>query len=139
MSPRPGRFDALDQLLMQLDGDRRHRLIDTTGAVTPLTRMAMFPADGILSVASLASTKPRPSAAPSTTDELGVEAGHAIRPVGMLFVRPTPVPPAAAWANRVRRTPSKFPSGPLYVFQTHIRQQSSVRDHPGLRSNDVFR
>ena len=42
-----------------------------------------------------------------------------------------------AWATAFA-DPEQFPSGPLYVFQTHIRQQSLVRDHPGYGVPTVF-
>ena len=102
-----GRFDALDQLLMQLDETADIALIDTTGAVTPRTRMAMFAAEGSSSAVSRASTKPRPSRGASTNStSSALRRDTPSHRSGCCSSAPTPAPASCAHGRPRSWTPS---------------------------------
>lgn len=124
-------YDDLDLLLSHVDDDYDIAIIDTQGALTPLSRTALRAADSVLF-----SCEPGFYEAESIVerlDELEALAEEDERwlaePLGIVLVR------TAAKSRHMREYRAHFSSDAfdaLPVFDAYVRQQSSVRDHPAL-------
>ena len=132
-------FQDLDRVLEAFDADVDVALIDTQGALTPLSHTAARAADTVLFTMEPgffeynALTKRL-----AELEDLEREDGLTIVPLGVLFVR------TDARSKHMREYREHFTDAdafggdPLYVFETHTRQQSSVRDHPRLAQPTVL-
>lgn len=126
------RFEDLDRILEAFD-DVDLALIDTQGAFSPLSHTAARAADSVLFTMEPGFYEYRALARRlGELEELEREEGWATTALGVLFVR------TATRSRHMReyRThfedPEAFGADPLYVFEAHVRQQASVRDHPRL-------
>lgn len=132
-------YQDLERLLETFNGDADLALIDTQGALTPVSHTAARAADGVLFVGEPGYYEFRALASRLTElDELRREEGLEIAPIGLLFVR------CSARSRQMREyrehyeDPEAFGGDSLYVFNAHTRQQSSVRDHPRVRRPTVI-
>jgi cellulose biosynthesis protein BcsQ len=132
-------YEDLEHLLEAFDTQADLALIDTQGALTPISHTAARAADGALFVGEPGYYEFRALASRlAELEELRREEGLEIAPIGLLFVR------CSARSKQMREyrehyeDPEASGGEPLYVFQAHTRQQSSVRDHPRIRRPTVI-
>lgn len=125
-------FQDLDVILEAFADEIDIALIDTQGALSPISHTAARAADSV--VFPLEPGTYEFDALARRLEELEDikrDEGWAIAPLGVLFVR------TDGRSVRMREfrdhlaDPEAF-GEPLHVFETHTRQQSSVRDHPRL-------
>jgi cellulose biosynthesis protein BcsQ len=133
------RYQDLDQLLGAFDRGADIALIDTQGALTPISHTAALAADGVLFVGEPGYYEFRALASRlAELEELRRDEGLEIAPIGLLFVR------CSARSRQMREyrehyeDAEAFGGERLHVFKAHTRQQSSVRDHPRLRRPTVI-
>lgn len=132
-------FEDLAQLLEAFQGEVDVVLIDTQGALTPLSHTAASAADGVLFTMEPGFYEYRALAVRlAELDELRAQGTAAMAPVGVLFVR------TDARSRQMREyrehlaDPEAFGGEPVHVFAAHTRQQASVRDHPRLQQPTVL-
>lgn len=132
-------FEDLDRILEAFDEDVDLALIDTQGAFTPLSHTAARAADSVLFCMEPGFYEYRALANRlAELEELERDGGWSIAPLGVLFVR------TDARSRHMREYREHFTDAdafggePLYVFESHTRQQSSVRDHPRLAKPTVL-
>jgi chromosome partitioning protein len=132
-------FQDLDRLLEAFTDDVDIALIDTQGALTPLSHTAARAADSVLFTMEpgffeyTALTKRL-----AELEDLEREDGWSITPLGVLFVRTDPRSKHMREYREHFTDPDAFGGDPLYVFEAHTRQQSSVRDHPRMARPTVL-
>lgn len=118
-------FHDLNRVLDTFD-DVDDVLIDTQGAVSPLSHTAVRAARSVLFTMEPGYYEYRALAA--RLDDLE-QLGWGIHPLGVLFVR------TAARSRHLREYREHFSDPdafgePLHTFAGHVRQQASVREHP---------
>lgn len=130
-------FADLDRILGQFD-DVDVALIDTQGAMGPLSHTAARAADSVLFTMEPGFYELRALATRlSDLAELEADEGWALTTLGVLFVR------TDARSRQMREYRAHFADSesfgePLYVFDAHTRQQSSVRDHARVAQPTVL-
>ena len=131
-------FQDLDRILDAFE-DVDLALIDTQGAFTPLSHTAARAADSVLFTMEPGFYEYRALARRLVElEELEQAEGWSIAALGVLFVR------TDARSRHMREYREHFSDAeafggePLYVFDAHTRQQSSVRDHPRLARPTVL-
>lgn len=124
-------FHDLDRLLGEVDDEFDLILIDTQGALTPISQTAVRAADSLLFTMEPGFFEY--DALTSRLEELDALAaeGWALALLGVLFVR------TDRRSRHMREFREHFADSQafgesLHVFDTHIRPQLSVRDHPRL-------
>ncbi len=131
-------YQDLNQLLSQFD-DFDLALIDTQGALTPISHTAAHAADGVLFVMEPGYYEFRALA--HRLAELGQmhrDEGLQITPLGLLFVRTSDRSRQMREYRAHFEDPGAFAGQPLHVFHSYTRQQASVRDHPRLQQPTVI-
>jgi cellulose biosynthesis protein BcsQ len=132
-------YQDLERLMQAFDSQADLALIDTQGALTPISHTAARAADGVLFVGEPGYYEFRALASRlAELDQLRRDESLEIDPIGLLFVR------SAARSRQMREyrehyeNPEAFGGEPLYIFEAHTRQQSSVRDHPRVQRPTVI-
>lgn len=131
-------YRDLDELLSRFEDEVDIVLIDTQGALTPISHTAARAADGVLFVGEPGHYEFKALANRlAELDQLEREEGVIITPVGVLFVR------TAERSRQMREYRAHFENAqafgePLYVFKAHTRQQASVKDHARLAQPTVL-
>lgn len=132
-------YRDLDRVLAAFDEQSDIALIDTQGALTPISQTAAWAADGVLFVGEPGYYEFRALGNRlSELEHLRREEGLQITPLGLLFVR------CAARSRQMREyrdyfeDPDAFEPDPLYIFTAHTRQQATVREHPRLQQPTVM-
>lgn len=132
-------YQDLERVLEAFNSETDLVLIDTQGALTPISHTAARAADGVLFVGEPGYYEFRAlSGRLSELDDLRRNEGLDISPIGLLFVR------CSARSRQMREyrehfeDPEAFGGEPLYVFRAHTRQQATVRDHPRLQQPTVM-
>jgi chromosome partitioning protein len=124
-------YRDLDRVLDQLEEDADFALIDTQGALTPISQTAAWAADGVLFTGEPGYYEARALVARlADLNRLRGEGLH-LDTVGVLFVRTDQRSRQMREYREHFTNPESFPE-PLYVFDAHTRQQSSVREHPAF-------
>jgi cellulose biosynthesis protein BcsQ len=125
-------YEDLDRILAAFADDVDVALIDTQGAMSPLSHTAARAADTVLFCMEPGFYEYRALARRlAELDTIEREEHWTIAPLGVLFIR------AAERSRHMREYRAHFQDqdafgDALYVFEAHTRQQSSVRDHPRL-------
>lgn len=132
-------YEDLDRILAAFEHEVDVVLIDTQGALTPISHTAARAADGVLFTMEPGYYEFRALANRlAELEQMRVNGGVQITPLGVLFVRTD----ARSRQMREYRShfedPEAFGGEPLYVFAAHTRQQASVRDHPRLQQPTVL-
>jgi chromosome partitioning protein len=132
-------FEDLDRILEAFDDEVDLALIDTQGAFSPLSHTAARAADSVLFTMEPGFYEYRALAKRlADLEQLERDEGWTITPLGVLFVR-TDIRSRHMREYREHFTDAEaFGGEPLYVFNAHTRQQSSVRDHPRLGQPTVL-
>jgi len=132
-------YEDLDRVIGAFVDDVDVVLIDTQGALTPLSHTAARAADGVLFTMEPGYYEFRALASRlGELEQMRVEDGVQVTPLGVLFVR---IDGRSRQMREYRahfEDPDAFGGDPLYVFRAHTRQQSSVRDHPRLQRPTVL-
>jgi chromosome partitioning protein len=124
-------YRDLDRLLDQLEEDFDFALIDTQGALTPISQSAAWAADGVLFTGEPGYYEARALLARlADLNQLRGEGLH-LDIVGVLFIRTDQRSRQMREYREHFTNPEIFPE-PLYVFDAHTRQQASVREHPAF-------
>jgi cellulose biosynthesis protein BcsQ len=130
-------YRDLDGVLGQLDADADFALIDTQGALTPISQTAAWAADGVLFTGEPGYYEARALVARlAELNQLHSEGLH-LDTVGLLFVRTDQRSRQMREYREHFADPENFPD-PLYVFRSHTRQQASVREHPAFQEPTVI-
>lgn len=122
-------YAALDELLDVFHDDFDLALIDTVGALTPISHTAARAADTVLFV-----MEPGAYEALSLGERLGeIEAyreddAWRMQPLGVIFTR-TPRKSSAMQTLREHIADAENFGADIYVFEHHTRPQSSVQTH----------
>lgn len=131
-------YQDLDQLLATF-GDVDLALIDTQGALTPISHTAAHAADGVLFVMEPGYYEYRALANRlAELEQMRADEGLDITPLGLLFVRTGQRSRQMREYRAHFEDPGTFAGQPLHVFSTHTRPQASVRDHPRLHQPTVI-
>jgi len=131
-------FEDLDRILETFD-DVDVALIDTQGAFTPISHTAARAADSVLFTMEPGYYEYRALAGRlADLEALKRDEHWDITPLGVLFVRTDGRSRAMREYRRHFGDAGSFGGEPLYVFDAHTRQQSSVRDHPRLAQPTVL-
>jgi cellulose biosynthesis protein BcsQ len=132
-------FQDLDRILDAFEDHVDLVLIDTQGAFSPLSHTAARAADSVLFTMEPGFYEYRALARRlADLEDLEREENWTIAALGVLFVR------TDARSRHMREYREHFSDAdafggdPLYVFEAHTRQQSSVRDHPRLAMPTVL-
>jgi len=126
-------YRDLDRVLRELDEDADFALIDTQGALTPISTTAAWAADGVLFTGEPGYYEARALVARlADLTRLRGEGLH-LDTVGLLFVRTNERSRQMREYRQHFTNAETFPE-PLYVFRSHTRQQASVREHPGFQA-----
>ncbi len=126
-------YRDLDRVLRELDDDADFALIDTQGALTPISTTAAWAADGVLFTGEPGYYEARALVARlADLTRLRGEGLH-LDTVGLLFVRTNERSRQMREYREHFTNAEAFPE-PLYVFRSHTRQQASVREHPGFQA-----
>ena len=125
-------FEDLDRILDAFD-DVDIALIDTQGAFSAISHTAARAADSVLFTMEPGFYEYRALAKRlADLEELERDEGWTITPLGVLFVRTDGRSRHMREYREHFGDAEAFGGDPLYVFDAHTRQQSSVRDHPRL-------
>ncbi|MDP8908901.1 MAG: ParA family protein [Chloroflexota bacterium] len=125
-------FEDLDRLLEAFD-DIDVALIDTQGALTPISHTAARAADSVLFTMEPGYYELRALVRRlADLEDLSREEDWTITPLGVLFVRSDSRSRDMREYREHFADADAFGGEPLYVFDAHTRQQASVRDHPRL-------
>lgn len=131
-------FEDLDRILDAFD-DVDVALIDTQGAFTPLSHTAARAADSVLFTMEPGYYEYRALAKRlADLDELTRDEDWSLTALGVLFVRTDSRSRHMREYREHFADAGAFGGDPLYVFDAHTRQQSSVRDHPRLAKPTVL-
>jgi len=131
-------YKDLDQLLSAFD-DVDLALIDTQGALTPISHTAAHAADGVLFVMEPGYYEYRALAHRlAELDQMRDDEGLEIAPLGLLFIRTGDRSRQMREYRTHFEDPDTLPGESLHVFRAHTRQQASVRDHPRLQKPTVI-
>lgn len=132
-------YEDLDRIVSAFEDEVDVVLIDTQGALTPLSHTAARAADGVLFTQEPGFYEYRAlQARLAELEDMRAQEGTAVGLLGVLFVR------VDARSRQMREyrvhfsDPEAFGGEPLHVFQAHVRQQASVRDHPRLSQPTVI-
>lgn len=133
-----GGYDALARVLDAFVDEVDVVVIDTQGALTPLSHAAVRAADGVLFTLEPGYYEYRSLVTRlAELDELRAQGAAAMATVGVMFVRTS----SRSRQMREYRAHLEGPDlggEPVHVFATHTRQQASVRDHPRLAQPTVL-
>lgn len=134
-----GGYDALARVLDAFVDEVDVVVIDTQGALTPLSHAAVRAADGVLFTLEPGFYEYRALVTRlAELDELRAQGAAAMATVGVMFVRTS----SRSRQMREYRThledAEALGGEPVHVFATHTRQQASVRDHPRLAQPTVL-
>ncbi|WP_196189455.1 ParA family protein [Conexibacter sp. W3-3-2] len=126
-----GGHQSLDLLLGQLDEAFDIALIDTQGAITPLSDTAAHAADTVLFVMEPGAYESRALAKrlgeiQASRTETG---GWRMKPLGVVFMR-TPARSSSLRLLREQLADTETYGAEIYVFEHHTRPQTSVQLHP---------
>lgn len=131
-------FEDLDRILEAFD-DVDVALIDTQGAFTPISHTAARAADSVLFTMEPGYYEYRALAGRlADLEALKRDKHWDITPLGVLFVRTDGRSRAMREYREHFGDAGSFGGEPLYVFDAHTRQQSSVRDHARLAQPTVL-
>ena len=131
-------YQDLDRLLSVFD-DVDLALIDTQGALTPISHTAARAADGVLFVMEPGYYEFRALAHRlAELDQMHHNEGLDITPLGLLFIRTSDRSRQMREYRAHFEAPDTLDGQPLHVFHAHTRQQASVRDHPRLQQPTVI-
>ena len=132
-------YQDLDRILSAFVDDVDLALIDTQGAMSPLSHTAARAADTVLFCMEPGFYEYRALGRRlAELESIEREEGWTIAPLGVLFIR------AAERSRHMReyrahfQDEDAFGGESLYVFEAHTRQQNSVRDHPRLAQPTVL-
>jgi chromosome partitioning protein len=133
------KYADLDRLLAKFDGEVEIALIDTQGALTPLSHTAAQAADGVLFTMEPGFYEYRALASRlAELEAMRRDDGLTVAAVGVLFVRTDGRSRQMREYREHFDDPEAFGGEALHVFGTHTRQQASVRDHPRLGQPTVI-
>jgi chromosome partitioning protein len=130
-------YGDLHKVLEQLDDDADFAVIDTQGALTPISQTAAWAADGVLFTGEPGYYEARALVARLAELQNLHDEGLHLDTVGLLFVRTDQRSRQMREYREHFTNPEVFPD-PLYVFRSHIRQQSSVREHAAFHAPTVI-
>lgn len=132
------RFTDLDVLLESFDGLMDIALIDTQGALSALSHTAARAADSVLFSMEPGYYEYRAlTSRLQEIEEITGDEGWEINPIGVLFVR------CDSRSRHMREYREHFADEHAFGFRLpvldrHIRQQSTVRDHPRMGKPTVL-
>ncbi len=129
----------LDRLLSAFGNEVEIALIDTQGALTPLSHTAAQAADGVLFTMEPGFYEYRALASRlAELEAMRRDDGLTVSAIGVLFVRTDGRSRQMREYREHFDDPEAFGGEALHVFETHTRQQASVRDHPRLGQPTVL-
>jgi chromosome partitioning protein len=129
----------LDRILETFAGDTDLVLIDTQGALSALSHAAARAADTVLFAMEPGWYEYRALGRRlAELETMKREEGYAIAALGVFFVRVAERSRGMREYREHFQDADAFGGDPLYVFASHTRQQSSVRDHPRLAKPTVM-
>ncbi len=132
------RFTDLDVLLEHFDGVMDVALIDTQGALSAISHTAARAADSVIFSMEPGTYEYHAlSRRLAEIEDIKRDEGWAIDPLGILFVR------CDSRSRHMREYREHFADADAFgadiaVFDGHIRQQASVREHPRMGKPTVL-